>query len=255
MNHAMKIRTVFLFCFIFVSLIPAETRDDPRAKQIVKQMDELYRSNSSEATMEMVITTTHWKRTLKVRSWSRGTKHTFLRILEPRKERGMATLRMENEIWNYLPKTNKVMKVPPSMMMGAWMGSDFTNDDLVKEFTFLEDYRFAMTDVEDPQPGVLYVRCVPKPDLPIVWGHIITAVREKGYLPLWQKFYDEKGTLMREITFSEEKTFGKRTIPAVMTLIPVRKKGRSTVVRYLDARFNIPIPKSTFSLRNLRTRI
>lgn len=255
MNHASKTLSFFLFCLVWSPCLQADTGEDPRAREIVQRMDNLYRSDSSEATMEMVITTPHWQRTLKVRSWSRGTHHTFLRILEPRKERGMATLRVGNEMWNYLPKTDKVMKIPPSMMMGSWMGSDFTNDDLVKEFTFLEDYRFAMTEVENPRPGVLYVKCVPKPDLPIVWGHIVTAVREKGYLPLWQKFYDEKGTLMREITFSEEKTFGTRTIPAVMTLVPVRKEGRSTVVRYLDARFNITVDKNTFTLRHLRTRI
>jgi len=180
---------------------------------------------------------------------------TFIRILEPKKERGIATLRLGNEMWNYLPKTNKVMKIPPSMMMSSWMGSDFTNDDLVKEFTFIESYHFQLITPENPQPGVLYVKCIPKEGLPIVWGHIIIAVRQQDYMPLWQKYYDEKGKLMREMIFKEEKAFGQRKIPSVLELIPRTKKGHKTVLRYLEATFDKKIDENIFTLRNLRQRI
>ena len=225
------------------------------AKEIVKKMDELYRSNSSFAKMEMEIVTPHWQRTLKLDAWSLGMDKTFIRILSPKKERGIATLRIDNEMWNFLPKTNKVMKVPPSMMMGSWMGSDFTNDDLVKEYTFLEDYIFELTEVEAAEAGVVYVKCTPKEGLPIIWGHIIIAVKENSYLPIRQKNYDEKGKLMRETVFKDVKKFGNREIPSVMELIPHNKEGNKTIVRYVEAKFDIKIDKGTFSLRNLRSRI
>ncbi len=244
---------VVLILFFVSSLNAAPGSAD--AKEIVKKMDELYRSGSSELTMEMEIITPHWKRTLKMNAWSIGMDKTFLRILTPKKEKGIATLRIDNEMWNFLPKTNKVMKVPPSMMMGSWMGSDFTNDDLVKEFSLLEDYTFEITEVENPEEGAVYVKCIPDEGLPIVWGHVIVAVKEKGYLPLWQKFYDEKGKLMRVMWFKDVKTFGKREIPAVMELVPTHKEGHKTIVRYIEAKFDIKIDKGIFSLRNLRTRI
>ncbi len=254
MRKATVLSALVVLLLFLVSIIQAETAKAD-AKEIVKKMDELYRSGSSQATMEMEIITPHWKRTLKMDAWSLGMDQTFIRILSPKKERGIATLRIGNEMWNFLPKTNKVMKVPPSMMMGSWMGSDFTNDDLVKEFTFLDDYTFELTEMENPREGVVYVKCVPKAGLPIVWGHIIIAVKEKGYLPVWQKYYDEKGKLMREMFFKEVKAFGKRTIPAIMELIPTHKEGYKTIVRYLDAKFDIKIDKGIFSLRNLRARI
>ncbi len=240
--------------FTLASLaVHAAGQDD--AREIVRKMDELYRSSTSYTLMEMEITTPHWSRNLKITAWSKGMDQTFLRILEPQKERGMATLRLDNEMWNFLPKTNKVMKIPPSMMMGSWMGSDFTNDDLVKEYTFLDDYQFEIINYENPEPGIVYVKCTPHEDLPIVWGHIVIAVKKESHLPLWQRYYDEKGAMMREMVFKEVKTFGKRTIPAVMELIPTNKQGQKTVVRYLEAQFDIPIADETFSLRNLRTRI
>ncbi|MCK4766410.1 MAG: outer membrane lipoprotein-sorting protein [Candidatus Aminicenantes bacterium] len=246
---------IILFSLLFTLSLPIESQGDADAKEIVKKMDELYRSSSSYAVMEMEIVTPHWQRTLKLDAWSLGMDKTFLRILNPKKERGVATLRIDNEMWNFLPKTNKVMKVPPSLMMGSWMGSDFTNDDLVKEFTFLEDYTFEFTKVENPEQGVLYVKCIPREGLPIVWGHIIIAVKEKSYLPIWQKYYDEKGKSMREMLYKDIKKFGIREIPAVMELIPTNKKGSRTIVRYLDAKFNIKIDKGIFTLRNLRSRI
>lgn len=228
---------------------------DNKARQIVKKMDELYRSQSSSATVEMEITTPHWKRTLKMTFWSQGMDKTFIRILSPKKEKGVATLRMGNEMWNFFPKTDKVMKIPPSMMMGSWMGSDFTNDDLVKEYTFLKDYAFEVTTIENPAEGVVYIKCIPNEGLPIVWGHIIIAVKEKDHMPLWYRYYDEKGKLMREMIYKDERKFGKRTIPAVMELAPSNKKGYKTVVRYLEAEFDTKLDKGIFTLRNLRSRI
>ena len=240
---------------IFFIAAGVSANDDPRAREIVNKVDELYRSASSYGLMEMEIATPHWKRTLKIESWSLGKEKTFMRILEPKKERGMATLKLDREMWNFLPKTNKVMKIPPSMMMGSWMGSDFTNDDLVKEYTYLEDYNFEIMKPGSKDNSYTYVKCIPKEGLPIIWGHIIIAVKEKENIPVFQKYYDEKGNLMREMYFKEVKKFGKREIPSVMELIPTKKKGKKTIIRYLEARFDIKLDKNIFSLRNLRKRI
>ena len=250
----MKQRYTFLllFCFILVLSLNAQQKQRKDAREILKKIDELYRSDSSMAEFEMEIVTPHWKRTLRINAWSKGMEQTFLRILEPKKERGMATLRIENEMWNFLPKTNKVIKIPPSMMMSSWMGSDFTNDDLVKEFTFIESYGFEMAPPASPEPGLVYVKCVPKEGLPIVWGHVLITAQEAGLMPVREDFYDEKGNLMREMLFKEVRAFGNRRVPSVMELTPTTKEGQKTVLRYLEARFDAALDPEIFTLRNLR---
>lgn len=225
---------------------------DADAASIVRKIDALYRSNSSEALVEMEIVTPHWRRTLRMRAWSLGMDKTFIRILEPKKEEGITTLRLGNEMWNYLPKINKVMKIPPSMMMSSWMGSDFTNDDLVKEFTFLDSYHFEIFTPEAPDKNLVYVKCIPKEGLPIVWGYVIIAAQRADAMPVWQRFFDEKGNLVREMSFKEVKSFGNRRIPAVMELVPKTKEGQKTVLRYLEARFDVNLDPDIFTLRNLR---
>jgi outer membrane lipoprotein-sorting protein len=226
--------------------------------KIVKQIDELYRSRSSFAEVEMEIVTPHWQRTLSIKVWSRGMNQTFIRILSPKKERGVGTLRLDNEMWNYLPKINKVIKIPPSMMMSSWMGSDFTNDDLVREYTFLEDYYFSLfapEDTEDTEDGLIYVECRPREGRPIVWDKVTIAVRASDNIPVWQKYYDEKGKVMRILHFRDIKAFGERRIPGVLEMIPQNKEGHKTVIRYLDIVFDQKIEDDVFSPRNLRKKI
>ncbi len=223
-------------------------------EEVVRKIDELYRANSSYAKLEMEIVTPHWQRTLLMDTWTEDTSKTFIRILSPAKEKGLATLRLKNEMWNFLPRANKVIKIPPSMMMSSWMGSDFTNDDLVKEFTLVDDYSHKFIRPQDADPDLLYIESRPNEDLPIVWGKIVGAVTKNSYLPVWNRYYDEKDKLMRIIDYSEVKRLGGRLIPSVMELIPQDKDGQKTVLRYLSAEFNIRHPEEIFSLRNLRSR-
>lgn len=223
-----------------------------QARDIVAMIDQLYRSNSSYALMEMEITTTHWQRTLSLEAWTKGTEKTFIVINEPKKERGTATLRIGNEMWNYLPQTAKVIKVPPSMMMGSWMGSDFNNDDLVRETSLLDDYGFRMIEPRQKEPGTLCIEMIPHDDTPVVWGKIILTAREKDYLPVREEYFDEKGKLVRQMEFKDIRPIGGKTIPAVMELVSRNKEGNRTVVRYKKVDFDIPLPDGIFSLRNLR---
>jgi outer membrane lipoprotein-sorting protein len=251
-----KIIILLLIAVLTVPVLIWADENDPSidAKEIVQKIDELYRSQSSYAEMVMNISTPHWERTLRMKVWTKGMDKTFIRILEPAKERDIATLRIEREMWNYLPKTNKVMKIPPSMMMSSWMGSDFNNDDLVNEFSLLEDYHYKLITPEDAQQDLLYIESTPREGLPIVWGKIIIAVREQDYIPVLEEYYDEKGNLMRIINFKDIKEFGERTIPSIMEVIPQNKKGHKTSLLYQEAKFNINLSEDIFSLRNLRSK-
>lgn len=245
---------IFLLC---IGILPVWAQNGagqrPDILDVVNAIDRLYRHDSSHTVMEMEIHTPHWSRTLKLEAWSEGMDKTFIRILQPQKERGMGTLRIDNEMWNYLPKTNKVMKIPPSMMMSSWMGSDFKNNDLVKEFTFTEDYSFDYVQPEDADESLLYLKCTPKPGKPIVWGHVLVAVDRETLIPKWEEYYDEHDELMRTMYFREVEDFDGKQLPSIMELVPQTKEGHKTVLHYIEAEFDIRITERIFTLRNLRT--
>jgi outer membrane lipoprotein-sorting protein len=246
------ITALFLFLGAYTPTGPVYSLKQVDVSEIIRQVDQLYRSQSSYSELEMEMVTPHWQRTLSMKVWTKGTGKTFIRITAPAKEKGVATLRIENEMWNYLPKTNKVIKIPPSMMMSSWMGSDFTNDDLVKEFSLFKDFSYQWIPSPTGSEDTVFINCIPRQDLPVVWGNIVTAVRKRDHMPVWQKYYDEKGQLIRTLVYSDIRKFGNRTLPATMEMIPQNKEGHKTVIRYLTVEFDRKVDDEVFSLRNLR---
>lgn len=242
-----------LVCLVAISLCARQQAQT--ADKVVRKIDELYKSTSSTALMEMEIVTPHWQRTLRMKEWTKGMEKVLVKILAPKKERNVGTLKIGTEMWNYLPNTNKVIKVPPSMMMSSWMGSDFTNDDLVKEYTFYEDYDFSLFRPEDAVDSLYYVKCIPREGRPIVWGKVVAGVRKKDYMPVFLRYFDEDGTVVRLWRFENIRTFDGRTIPAKITVIPQDEDGNKTIVRYLEADFDTRIDDDMFSLRSLRAPV
>ena len=226
--------------------------DEQRVYEIVDQVDQLLRGDSSQGTLTMQIVTENWQRSLTMQVWSQGTENSLVRIEKPRKEAGTATLKVGNNIWNYLPKVSRTIKIPTSMMMASWMGSHFTNDDLVRESSMSRDY-FITISYEGERNGssVYEFTLIPKPDAAVVWGKLELEVRQNDLMPTWHRYYDEDGTLIRELTFSEYTLMGGRRVPTRLVMQPYDKPGEQTVIIYDDLAFDVPIQADTFSLRNL----
>lgn len=222
------------------------------AKDIIRRMDELLWGRSTRGTFEMTVTTPRWERTLTMEAWEKRREKTFIRILSPAKERGVVTLRIGNEMWNYLPRVERVIKIPPSMMLQSWMGSDFTNDDLVKESSIVDDYTHEVISTEDVDGFSAYrIRATPLEDAPVVWGGITYWVRTEDFVPLREEFYGEDGDLVRVLEFTKIRNAGGRTIPTRWTMTPVKKKGRRTVFEIIEIEFNAEIDDSVFTHRNM----
>jgi outer membrane lipoprotein-sorting protein len=231
----------------------AQETTDQRAKEIVDRVDRLLRGDSSIGTMVMEIQSTHWQRTLETKVWSKGTERALVLVLKPAKEQGTATLKVDDNIWNYLPKVERVIKIPTSMMMGSWMGSHFTNDDLVKESRMIRDYFIRISfDGERNGSKVWEFTLTPKPEAAVVWGKVVLEVRQDDLMPTWQRYYDEDGTLVRTLTFSDFKQMGGRLIPARMMMQPTDKPNEHTTIVYRDLQFDVPLDDDFFSLQHLR---
>ena len=227
---------------LLAAAAPAAAQVDPL--EIIDRVDRLLRGDSSRGVATMEVVTEHWERQMTMEIWSLGTDYSLVRLRAPQREAGTATLKAEADIWNYLPKVDRTIKVPASMMGGAWMGSHFTNDDLVKESRLVEDYDIELAfDGEDPDGVAVWeFRLTPKPDAAVVWGSIEYRIRQSDDMPLWTGFYDE---------FTE---FGGRTVPGVMDVYPADKPDERTTIRYEELEFDVDLEPAFFSLRSLQRR-
>ncbi len=247
-------------CLVLISVLAAGVpiavgADSARlsAREMLEKVDDLYRGNSSYGKMTMKVVTAHWTREMMVEGWSKGKHKSLMRILSPRKEKGTTTLKSGNNIWNYLPKVKRVIKVPSSMMGGSWMGSHFTNDDLVKESRMSDDYDFKTT-FEGKRNGedVIDITCMPKPEAAVVWGKLVVTVRTSDMQPLAVLYFNEDQELARTMTFSDIKEMGGRRIPTAMKMVPADKPSEYTMFRYDKIEFDVPLKDNIFSLRSLQ---
>jgi outer membrane lipoprotein-sorting protein len=230
-----------------------ERSQSPR--DIIDQVDRVLRGDSSHGVATMEVVTEHWTRSLTMEIWSLGTEHSLIRVTAPAKEAGTATLKADKDIWNYLPKVDRTIKIPASMMSGSWMGSHFTNDDLVKDSRLIDQYEIEITfEGERDAETIWEFTLTPLPDAPVVWGSIEMEVRKSDLMPLASRYFDEDGVLSRTIEFADFEEMGGRLIPAVMNMYPADKPGERTTMMYEDLEFDIDIDESFFSLRNLQRR-
>lgn len=227
--------------------------DSPDVAALVSRTEKLLNGRSSESTFTMTIKTRDWTRSLKLRAWSKGQDYALLRVLEggPR-ETGMMTLKREKQLWNYLPQAGRVMKLPSGMMGDSWMGSDFTNDDLVHGSSLEEDYTSKVLGTEKQAQGEAWkIDLQPRPDRPVVWGRVEMLIDRKTCLPVRQVFFDEDGKPARTMEFADFRQVGWRSFPAKMTIVPA-EAGRQTSVVYEKIEFDLEIPEDTFALHRLR---
>jgi hypothetical protein len=184
--------------------------------------------------------------------WSQGTEKTLIEILSPAKERGTATLKVEGNIWNYLPKVDRTIKVPASMMAASWMGSHFTNDDIVKDSRFTDDYTCELTTSSEDTRGYYVISCIPKPDAPVVWGRVELRLRVEDELIHEIRFFDEKAELVRTLSYTDVGELGGRTLPRRVRVIPADEPDEFTEVSYEELDFDVELPARTFTLQALK---
>lgn len=235
-----------------ILFIPGSGRQDAAA--IVKIADERMRGKTMEAVLEIKTVRPLWTRSMEVKTWMKGTDYTLILLTAPVKDKGIAFLKRKREVWNWMPALERVIKLPPSMMSQSWMGTDFTNDDLVKEASVVKDYVHSFIgDTVIDRRSCHIIQMIPKPDAPVVWGRVIVCIDKKDYLELHSRFYDEEGTLVNIMNGYDVRPMDGRLIPTRFEMIPAGKQHQRTELLYKSILFDRPLDESRFTTENMKT--
>lgn len=222
------------------------------AKDIVQKSNDLLRGKNTYSVITMTVVKPTWSRTVSMKAWALEPDYSIVYITEPARDKGSVTLKRNTEVWNWLPSVQKTIKIPPSMMLASWMGSDFTNDDLVRQSSIVDDYTHTMLGEEMYGGFDCYrIQMVPKPEAGVVWGKIIVWISKKEYMQLKMEYYDEDGVLVRTMFGTHPKQFDGRTLPSTWEMIPHNKPGNKTTFEYKELQFNVNLTSGFFSLQNM----
>lgn len=231
----------------------AEGAEQPiDVNEALRKLDALYRSKSSVAELEMTVYTDRRTRTVRMKAFTKGDEKALVVIEEPARDKGTATLRVSDNLWNYLPRIARTIRVPPSAMLSSWMGSDFTNDDLVHSSSYADDFNGTL--VGAAQGGGKLVRLDAKKDAVGLWKRIDVVFNDDLTLPLHAEYYDRRMRHARTMVFDQVRELDGHRIPTRLTLTPLDQKDHRTVVVYLDIDFDAEVPESTFSLSRLERK-
>jgi len=237
----------YLFFLLSMTLILYSSE----AQNIIKKVEKNLRGDYMYSTMSMIVTSKRGKRTVKIESWSKGNKKSFIKILYPKKDKGITFLKIDTQMWQYLPKIERTIKIPPSMMLQSWMGSDFSNDDMVKESSLEEDYHAKLLSKSASKATI---ELIPKEDAAVVWGKIVVDVDIKNAVPFKETFYDDRMQKVRVMTFSKVEKHGSHTVPMIMELKPLdnNKKQNRTKIIFDKVNFDAKIDESYFTKQALK---
>lgn len=244
---------IFIAVQMMMFFIMPVYAQDKTALEIIEAADNKNRGETNQGTMIMKIVRPDWERTVEMKSWSKGDDYFLIYIMAPAKDKGQVFLKRKKEMWNWVPTIERMIKIPPSMMMQSWMGSDFTNDDLVKQSSIVKDYTHTLLGEETIRDQVCYkIELIPLSDAPVVWGKIISWITKDGY-NLWKsEYYDEDEFLINIENGYDLKDFGDRIIPSRMEIVPADEPGKKTILLMKDILFNQPIDDNYFTQQYMK---
>lgn len=246
------LRTIFSTLLAATLLLGTAYSQD--AKEIIRQAEEVRRGvETSQAEMTMTIVRPDWTRSMSMKSWSKGDEYALMLITAPARDAGTATLKRGNEVWNWAPRIERTIKLPRSMMSQSWMGSDFTNNDLVQEVSIIDDYDHrVLKDSTIEGRACWKIELIPHEDAAIVWGKIYSWIDKTDYLTLRSEFYDEDDYLINVMQSSNIRTMGGRTFATKLEMIPVEEEGHKTVMEYQSISFDGDLTDAFFSVQNMK---
>jgi outer membrane lipoprotein-sorting protein len=245
---------IMIFFLVYGSAVNALLAQNLSATDIVRKADEKFNGEkSSYSVMSMKVIRPEWQRTIEFKSWTLGKDYALALITAPAKETGQTFLKRGSEMWSWNPSISRLIKLPPSMMSQGWMGSDYTNDDILRESSVVNDYTHEIVGEEDIGGRLCYkINMTAREDASIVWGRQIRWIDKKDFLVLKAELYDEDGFLVRTETGSEIKVMDGRTITSKIELVPEEEPENKTLVEIREIKFNIPVEENYFSQQNMK---
>ena len=225
------------------------------AAEIVRKADEKFNGEmSGYSVMSMTIIRPTWQRTVEFRSWSLENDYALTLITAPAREKGQTFLKRGNEMWSWNPAINRLIKLPPSMMSQGWMGSDYTNDDILRESSVVNDYSHTLEGEEEVGGRLCHrIKLTAREDAGVLWGSQIWWVDKNDFIIMKVELYDEDGYLVRTERGADLKIMDGRLIPSTIELVPAEEEGKKTILKILEVKFNIAIEESFFSQQNMKS--
>ena len=222
------------------------------AEEILSERDHNMAFESARAEMEMIIHLGQRQITKKLIIFSEGRIKSFIEFLLPARDRGTKMLKIEKILKIYFPSAEKIMRVSGHMLRQSMMGSDFSYEDMTETAEELnKNYQVRLLG-EGSLSGIpcYILELESKSDNRTYYFQKVWIDKEK-FVGMKVEFLAKSGKLLKILTVDEIRSFGNRSYPVKMTMKDMLRKDTKTELIISDIGFDLDIPDSTFTERNL----
>ncbi len=242
-----------LLCLLLLSMSSVLAQSGVSAEEIIKKADEKVRGKTNHSQMKMEIIRPTWQRDISFKAWGRGLDYSMTYITSPARDKGQVFMKRETEMWNWMPTIGRMIKIPASMMSQGWMGSDYTNDDILKESSMVVDYTHTLLSEEVIEGHDCYkIQMIPKDEAAVIWGKVHKWITKDEYIQLRSEYFDEDGDLVKSDFGYDIKSMDGRLIPTRIEIVPADEEGKKTVLYITEIKFDIELPETFFSQQNMK---
>jgi len=232
-------------------LVATSATAAPTPREIVEKAESQRRISNSIQQMKMTLVSKSGSERvrefeLKVRRDDDAVRsHT--RFLAPADVAGTAMVIVDHpdtidEQLLYVPALKRVTRISGKARSGAFLGSDFSFEDL--EVNNTDDATHTLVS-EDDVHWVIET----KPGAGSSYGRIVSTVRKSDYLPTNVAYFDKKDAALKTLTVLDTLETGGATYPKTSEMVN-HKKGTKTRLEVLDYKVDVPaadLPDSLFS--------
>lgn len=251
----MKFKTLSFTLIICIFSIQHSifSQEQLTAEQIIRKADEKVRGKTNQSVLEMEIVRPSWKRNISMKSWANGLDYSMTYITAPARDKGQVFMKRETEMWNWMPTIGRMIKIPASMMSQGWMGSDYTNDDILKESSIVVDYNHSLAAEERLEGFECYkIEMLPKEEAAVIWSKVYKWITKSDFIQIKSEYYDEENELVKSDFGYDFKVMDGRLIPSRIEIVPAGEEGKKTVLYIKEIKFDIELDKSFFSQQNMK---
>jgi outer membrane lipoprotein-sorting protein len=244
-----------IICYIsFVCLLTASVtaQEPPSGEDILKRVDANIGSDNKISVAEMTIHGRRGSRTIKSRSWLRGQEKSFTEYLAPAREAGTKMLKLGDQLWIYIPSTDRTIKISGHMMRQSVMGSDLSYEDMMEDPELLKLYHANVTGEEVILDRTCWVLQLTAKIKNTAYHSRKIWVDKERYVSLREDRFARSGKLLKTFEVKEIRRIQNRWVPTHMIFKDVLKSGKGTEFVLEDIEFNASIPEHIFTKASLR---
>jgi outer membrane lipoprotein-sorting protein len=247
----MKKASLIIFIPILVTTI-AMSQTPPTGEEILKRVDANIGSDNKIATAEMIIHGRRGSRSIKSKSWIYGVEKSYTEYLAPAREAGTKMLKLEDQLWTYIPSTDRTIKISGHMLRQSVMGSDLSYEDMMEDPELLNLYNANIIEESAYLERPCWVLELTAKVDDISYHSRKIWVDKERYVSLKEERFARSGKLLKVFEVQDVRSIQNRWVPVHMVFKDALKSGKGTEYFIESIQFNADIPEALFTKASLR---